>query len=117
MGRRFRIHPAIGVARVGNAPDDFFVGPEHPGIPANMANGLFQSFHDAQGRIKRQAARFTIFEYQEDAGRLSNPREVNLSPDDVVDIEWRGHVANPKASFFTFNGQSGAEAAYGKRRG
>ena len=25
-----KIHPAIGVARVGNSPDEFFIGPERP---------------------------------------------------------------------------------------
>ena len=27
----YRIHPGIGVARVGDSPDDFFIGPEAPG--------------------------------------------------------------------------------------
>jgi L-Lysine epsilon oxidase N-terminal len=25
-----KIHPAIGIARIGNSPTDFFVGPEIP---------------------------------------------------------------------------------------
>lgn len=28
---RFRIHPGVGVARVGNSQEDFFIGPEAPG--------------------------------------------------------------------------------------
>ena len=32
---RYRIHPAIGIARVGNAPaSEYFVGPEMPGQTA-----------------------------------------------------------------------------------
>jgi len=32
---RYKIHPAIGVARVGNAPEsDFFLGPEIPNEPS-----------------------------------------------------------------------------------
>src|SRR5260370_16211183 len=108
MGRHFRIHPAIGIARVGNAPEDHFVGPEQPGVPGNWVGTAFQSFRDGAGRIKRQAARFRVFEYFDAS---SSPKEVVLGPD-VVDIEWRVHVANTKGSFFTFNGQSGASDVY-----
>ncbi|MFQ6325812.1 LodA/GoxA family CTQ-dependent oxidase [Nocardia sp. CWNU-33] len=54
-----RIHPGIGVARVGNSPDEFFPGPEAPGIPANPEG----QFKDAQGGMKRQAARFRLYGY------------------------------------------------------
>jgi len=100
-----RIHPAIGVARVGNS-DQFFVGPEQPGIPANWDsdNKIFKPFKDAQEKVLRQAARFHIFEFDD----LGNPlKEITLA--DGVKIEWRVHVANRKASFFTFDGQRGAE--------
>src|SRR5216684_9403791 len=108
MPRHFRIHPAIGSTRVGNSPDGFFVGPEQPGNPGNWGGQQFNSFRDEQGRIKRQAARFRVFEYPEDG---SAPKEVKIGPD-LVNIEWRVHVANKKASFFTFDGQHGAEDAY-----
>ena len=100
----FRIHPAIGVARVGNS-DQFFIGPESPGVPANLdASGNLLPFKDSTGKVLRQAARFRIFEF--DAS--GNPvREITLA--DSSKIEWRVHVANRKASFFSFNGQSGAE--------
>src|SRR5947209_3296758 len=100
-----RIHPAVGVARVGNS-NEFFIGPETPGVPSNWDNQTlkFKPFKDAQGKVLRQAARFRIFQF-DDAG---NPlKEVTLG--DGVKIEWRVHAANRKASFFTFNGQSGAE--------
>src|SRR6266436_815591 len=100
-----RIHPAIGVARVGNS-EQFFVGPEQPGIPANWDsdNKIFKPFKDTQGKVLRQAVRFRIFEFDD----LGNPlKEITLA--DGIKIEWRVHVANRKASFFTFHGQSGAE--------
>ena len=53
---RCMIHPGIGTARVGNSPDAYFVGPEVPGLVPDPPDG----FKDAQGRIKRQAARFRI---------------------------------------------------------
>jgi hypothetical protein len=100
-----RIHPAIGVARIGNSAE-FFVGPETPGIPGNWDsdNNAFKKFKDAQGKVPRQAARFRVFEF-DDAG--DPVKEVTLA--DGVKIEWRVHVANRKASFFSFHGQSGAE--------
>jgi hypothetical protein len=109
MPRRFRIHPAIGAARVGNSPDGFFLGPEQPDVPGNWGGQQFNSFRDEQGRIKRQAARFRVFEYPEDG---SAPKEVKIGTDNLVNVEWRVHVANKKASFFTFDGQHGAEDAY-----
>jgi hypothetical protein len=29
---KLRIHPAIGIARVGRSPEGFFIGPEIPGV-------------------------------------------------------------------------------------
>lgn len=107
--RRFRIHPAIGVTRMGNSRDEFYIGPETPGVPPNAkdSSGVFDSFRDASGAIRRQAARFRVFEYAEG----QQPREVAVGGD-VVDIEWRVHIANRKASFFVFDGQNGASDNY-----
>jgi len=112
MARFFRIHPAIGIARMGNSPSHF-IGPETPGVSANSDDGVnFKSFRDSQGRILRQGARFRVFEYTKDAsGILSNPREVIVGTD-VVDIEWRVHLANRKAAFYTFYGQFGADDTF-----
>jgi hypothetical protein len=107
------IHPAIGIARVGNAEapavppvpfTKFFIGPENPGVPANWDDQAraFKSFK-VDGKVLRQAARFHIFQF-DDAGNPIN--EVTLL--NGFKIEWRIHVANRKASFYTFNGQSGA---------
>ncbi|HEV2349311.1 MAG TPA: LodA/GoxA family CTQ-dependent oxidase [Terriglobia bacterium] len=101
---KLRIYPAIGVARVGNSKQSF-IGPENPGIPANWDSNTrkFKRFKDDDGRILRQAARFRIFEFDEGGNPL---KELTLA--DGFKIEWRIHVANRKASFFSFNGQSGA---------
>src|SRR5215217_3520503 len=56
------IHPAIGIARVGNSPDEWFLGPETPG-PHPVPPG---GFKDASGRIKPQAARFRLFGLDKD---------------------------------------------------
>ena len=73
----YRIHPAIGVARVGDSPDDYFVGPEAPGIPPTLTKpdapalpgGQKGAYKDAKSSIKRQGARFRVYEYtSNDAG-------------------------------------------------
>ena len=30
------IHPGIGVARIGNSPDGYFIGPEVPGVTPRL---------------------------------------------------------------------------------
>ena len=45
MATTYKIHPAIGIARVGNSPDEFFVGPERIGQeqPARPADSRTRS--------------------------------------------------------------------------
>ena len=80
-----RIHPAIGIARVGNSDTDFFIGPERRWDRAPPAGG----YKDAQCRIKRQAARFRIFGYD-------NGVPVELTSADAT-IEWSVQLVNRKA--------------------
>ena len=49
-----RIHPGIGIARLGNSPTEFFIGPEAPGEVANAGH----TFKDARGRVKRRRRAF-----------------------------------------------------------
>ncbi len=92
-----RIHPAIGIARVGNSTreDGWFLGPEVPDPPAEQP-GFYK---DDQGAIKRQAARFRIYGYTAD-GRVV--RELTADQPDVS-IEWSVHVANKKAAWYEFS--------------
>ena len=48
----YKIHPGLGIARIGNSPTEFYVGPLTPGEVPDPDGG----FKDKQGRIKRQAA-------------------------------------------------------------
>jgi hypothetical protein len=104
-GPCYRIHPAIGIARVGNAgADNFFIGPELPGrgpLGDPSVGTTVPSFKVA-GELKPQAARFRIWEYVEKNGKLEPSREINLDSKDCIGIVWRVHVANRKASFFEF---------------
>jgi len=80
-----RIHPAIGIARVGNSDTDFFIGPERRWDRSAPQGG----YKDAQCRIKRQAARFRVFGYD-------NGVPVELTAANA-NIEWTVHLANRKA--------------------
>ena len=107
---RYRIHPAIGIARVGNAPaDEFFIGPERPGQSVTGESGTgtaVPAFKDGGGLVKRQAARFRIFEYTESGGVWSVSREITAADADT--LTWTVHLANRKASFFEFHGLAGS---------
>ncbi|HMJ52314.1 MAG TPA: LodA/GoxA family CTQ-dependent oxidase [Polyangiaceae bacterium] len=117
----YRIHPAIGIARVGNAArDTFFIGPEAPGRgPTGDATvGTRVPDFKASGKLKPQGARFRIWEYVDKKGKYEPSREINLDEKDCVNVVWTVHLANRKASFFKFKNLAGEERphASGSRR-
>jgi len=83
------IHPAIGVARVGNSASEYLIGPETPEPPPAGT-----AYRDASGALKRQAARFRIYGYNA-AGEVV--RELTA---DSASIRWTVHVANRKAAWY-----------------
>lgn len=113
-GAVYEIHPAIGIARVGNAPDAFYIGPEEAcGLPIRIDGQPFtdRDFRDSQGRLQRQAARFRIF--RREPGKP--PEEVTLDTSDVREIRWTAHLANKKASWYCFEtikGERGYAASH-----
>lgn len=89
---RAAIHPAIGIARVGDSEDEYFLGPEvsdEEPLPTG-------SYKDATGALKRQAARFRVYGYDAD-GRVV--RELTAAD---ADVTWTVHVANTKAAWYQF---------------
>jgi hypothetical protein len=108
MPVKYRIHPAIGIGRLGDSLDDFFIGPEAPGIsPAlnkpDESSNRPGKYKDEQGRIKRQGARFRIYEYTEDAaGAVTRVREITAAD---AEIEWEVHLANRKAAALKLKGK------------
>lgn len=117
----YRIHPAIGIARLGNSPDDFCISPETPaalpiacderGNPLVSADGTTQetvtTFKDKEGRIKRQAARFQIYVYDDETpdGRpldLGDAIEGGGNHGKLIDIQWRVYLANKKSAWYEF---------------
>lgn len=102
MATVYKIHPAIGIARVGDSPDGFFVGPELlDGGPMELgADGLDAPFttYKKDGLIKRQGARFRVFAYDEGGGGvLTNPREI--LPSGAVTLTWTVNLVNRKAAW------------------
>ncbi len=122
----YKIHPGIGIARLGNSPDAFCISPETPaalpiacdsqGNPVLSADGeavgRVTKFKDDQGRIKRQAARFQVFVYDE---KSPDGRPLNIGDQiqgggnhgTLVDIQWRVYLANKKACWYEFQQLAG----------
>ncbi|MGX1886947.1 LodA/GoxA family CTQ-dependent oxidase [Streptomyces sp. NPDC055287] len=103
---RCEIHPTIGVARLGNSPDGFFIGPEAPGIPPNPSGG----FKDSDGRIKRQAARFRVYAYDRTGTVLGELTSAEAQ------IAWAAELANAKGEWFKFAGRFRESTADSNRR-
>jgi hypothetical protein len=97
----YKIHPGIGVARVGDSPDKFFIGPETAsGGPLEFAGNAEQPlvrYKDDDHKIKRQGARFRIFAYdQQPDGTLVAAREVTANE---AQITWSVRLVNRKAAW------------------
>ncbi|CAG6390855.1 LodA/GoxA family CTQ-dependent oxidase [Streptomyces cocklensis] len=93
---RVKIHPAIGVARVGNSVEAPFIGPESPDRePADPG-----SYKDGSGALRRQAARFRVYGYNA-AGEVV--RELRPGEAGVTEIQWTVHLANKKPAWYQFH--------------
>ena len=92
---RAAIHPAIGIARVGNSRefDGYFIGPEVVDAPTLGAG----DYKDRTGALKRQVARFRIYGFNA-AGEVV----AELTADNAQ-IEWTVHLANKKAAWYEFH--------------
>ena len=93
--RTIRIHPAMGIARLGNSPEGFFIGPEIPGVVVAPLGG----YRDKEQRLKRQAARFRLFAYDDEDRVIAE-----LTSSDVKEIRWTVHLKNTKAAGPWFEG-------------
>lgn len=96
----YKIFPAIGVARVGNAPSKFYIGPEqYRGLPTNPDGQPFSEadFRDEQNRLCRQAALFHVYQIENGV-----QTEITLASAGVKSITWHAHLANKKPSWYEF---------------
>jgi len=115
---KFKIHPAIGIARVGDSPDNFYLAPEEAGqLPNELTpDGKEQpikKFKDDQQRVKRQAARFRVYVYDDnfkqgkelqigDTIEVVRTKTGQLMTGQVLDIVWTVYLANKKSSWYEF---------------
>lgn len=96
-----KVFPTIGVARLGNIPE-FFVGPEIPGVRTPPPGG----YKDAHCRVKRQAARFRLFAFDENGNLIienGKPKEITAADGAIT---WTVELANKKSSWKKFSGLS-----------
>jgi len=94
--RSCRIHPAIGIARVGGSVEGYFIGPEIPGeqrVPPDPKYG----FKDKSGQLLRQVARFRVYGYDAAGNVVGELNAGNAS------VAWQVHVANHKAAWYQFD--------------
>jgi len=125
----YRIHPAIGIARLGNSPDSFYIAPEATGAPPidcgpdgvpvtkDGAEQAVTQYKDSSNRIRRQAARFRIYVYDDankegrelkigdtvTAAQVKGTRRTGeLLTGTLIDIRWTVYLANKKASWYEF---------------
>ncbi|MBV8190488.1 MAG: LodA/GoxA family CTQ-dependent oxidase, partial [Alphaproteobacteria bacterium] len=103
--KSIRIHPGIGIARVGNS-DEFYIGPEAPGVVVDPggSNGPGPNggtYRDRGARLKRQAQRFRVYAYDANDSVLA---ELSSDSDLVQSVRWRVHVRNMKAANYAFQG-------------
>lgn len=100
----YRIHPAIGFARVGDSPDSFYLEPTKVGgLPTEYDETgqevPVKNFKDA-GQIRRQAARFRIYRYEDG----KNPVEVSAcAGKGLKSVKWKVHMANKKSAWWNFS--------------
>ena len=91
---RCAIHPSIGVARVGNAPTEYYLAPEVPGLAPDPGPPGFKT---DKGEVKREGVRFRVYGYDADG------RVVQELTADSAEIQWRVHLANRKPAWYQFN--------------
>jgi hypothetical protein len=83
-----RIHPGIGIARIGDSTEHV-IGPEVVGASAPC-------MRDADWALKRQAARFRVYGIDENGDVVKELTSQNAK------INWTVHVANRKAAWYRF---------------
>ena len=111
MGKELRIYPGIGISHLGDHPSAFFLSPEVPEIgPLELTGDDAISAiaaYRADGQVRRQGARFRVYEVETDAsGKITQHREITA---DDANIEWRVELGNQKADAGKFSSEDEPE--------
>jgi hypothetical protein len=126
MATKFKIHPAIGIARVGDSTTGFYLAPESAGalpiacdqngnttIGSDGTEAVVSSFKDGNGAVLRQGARFRVYAYDDatpggreikvgDQLEFLNSKTGQKITGAVSDIVWTVYVANKKSNWYEF---------------
>jgi len=100
----WKVHPAIGFARVGNSPSEYFVARDATGPDPNLRyrdNGDSESLR--LPGIKKHAAAFRVFAYDRSGSCLGE-----ATADPRIRIDWTVTLANKKSSGPRIGGISNA---------
>ncbi len=96
-----KIHPSVGVARLGNSHGQFCLAPDTiGGLPFESDSsgnklGPVVKFKDDAGRIRRQGQLFNLYN--------AEGEEITLATRGVSKIEWTVHLANKKAAWYQYS--------------
>jgi hypothetical protein len=99
-----KIFPPIGIARLGDSEEGYFIGPECFDDQAHKQEDF--TFRDPSGKIKRQVARFRIYAFDKDGNFLGE-----LTSKEAT-ITWKAQLANKKAAWFQYSGTKNALDAF-----
>jgi L-lysine 6-oxidase len=97
---KLKIHPSVGVGRLGNSKEFYLSPTTIGGLPHEAdANGnpigYVENFKDASSQIKRQGQPFKIID--------EDGTELTLNSSNVASIEWTVHLANKKAAWYQYS--------------
>ena len=102
MSKIYKIHPGMGFARVGPSKQGYFLAGEAPDatpidIDADGNEVAFKGYKDAALLVRRQGARFRVYEYNRDdgTGAATFVREITAND---ADIEWTVTLTSAKAA-------------------
>lgn len=102
MAKIYKIHPSIGIARVGKSTSGYFLEADVlSGQPYEIDDSgkeaVFQGYKDAVFQVRRQGVRFKIFEFERDEA-TGNERLIGELNDPTAKITWNVTLGNGKAA-------------------
>src|SRR5690242_17226572 len=113
MTKIYKIHPGMGFARVGRSRQGYFLAGEAPDaapidIDANGGEVPFSGYKDQAKIMRRQGARFRVYEYDRDdaSGRLTLTREITAAD---AEIRWSVSLTAAKAEGKLMRAVTGAD--------
>jgi|GEM_PF-135716 len=87
------IYPPIGVMRVGNSENEYFIGPL---VDEPEAKTDDYAYRDKTGALKRQAAQFRVYGFNAAGKAIKELTAENAK------ITWHSQLANQKSSWYQF---------------